>query len=366
MIFTKAFKKSPGPEPGSDLDLLLALLAAQSWPVEPEQIRPLAGDGSDRRFYRIGGARRAVAVLPSRTHPQAMAEARATYTIGCHLADRGVPVPQVLGHDRQNRIVLFEDVGDTHLHSLVVARRDFSEVQPLYLQAVDALLRLQINGVQGFDRRCCWDTPIYDMDLMLARESGYFLQAFCRDYLGKSVDEPALQQEFVRLARQAAGQGADFLLHRDFQSRNLMVHEGRVRIIDFQGARLGPLGYDLASLLIDPYASLTAAEQKVIFDSYVEQAAELLADFDAEHFRRGYIFLALQRNLQILGAFAFLSQRRGKPFFEHYIVPAAASLQLGLRDVSEQFPRLTGLVAEICDDLHEAASYAEGSDFPVD
>lgn len=366
MIFSKSSKKAAKSGEGSDLELLLALLAQESYGIDADQIRPLAGDGSDRRFYRVAGDCSCVAVFPSRAQPKAMAEARACYTIACHLADLGVPVPKVLGHDRQNRIILFEDVGDVHLHSLAVARRGFSEVQPFYLQAIDGLLKLQVDGVKGFDKRCCWDTVSYDMDLMLQRESGYFLQAFCKEYLGKMVDEHGLNQEFVQLARRAARERPDFLLHRDFQSRNLMVHEGQVRIIDFQGARLGPLAYDLASLLIDPYVSLSNDEQKLLFDYYLEQAARLIKDFDPDLFRRGYLYLTLQRNLQILGAFAFLSQQKGKSFFEQYILPAALSLHQRLQDVADRFPRLTVLVEEICGDLHEAAPYTKVSDFLAD
>ncbi len=359
MIFSKSLKETHGPGAERDLELILALLAEVPCRVDADQIRPLTGDGSDRRFYRVAGDCPCVAVFPARAHPRAMAEARSCYTIACHLADLGVPVPRVLGHDRQNRIILFEDVGDVHLHSLAVARQSFSEVQPFYLQAIDGLLKLQVEGVKGFDSRCCWDTPSYDMDLMLQRESGYFLQAFCREYLGRFVDEHGLNQEFVQLARRAARERPDFLLHRDFQSRNLMVHEGKVRIIDFQGARLGPLAYDLASLLIDPYASLSSKEQRVVFDYYVEQAVRLVPDFDPDQFRRGYTFLALQRNLQILGAFAFLSQQKGKIFFEKYIMPAASSLDERLHDVADRFPRLTELVGDICGDLHEAAPYTK-------
>ena len=200
------------------------------------------------------------------------------------------------------------------------------------------------------------------MDLMIKRESGYFLQAFCKEYLGKIVDEHALNQEFIQLAKRAAQERSDFLLHRDFQSRNLMVYEGKVRIIDFQGARLGPLAYDLASLLIDPYASLGVEEQEAVFNYYVEQASNILQGFDAEQFIRGYIFLALQRNLQILGAFAFLSQQKGKSFFEQYIIPATNSLQKRLSELADRFPHLNELVNVIQVDLHEAATYTKASD----
>ncbi len=362
MIFSKSHTNASLSETEQEKMRIQSLLASLSCQVTDDQIQPLSGDGSDRIFYRVSGDCPCVAVLPSPSHPQAMAEARASYTIACHLSDLDVPIPKVLGYDRTSRLILFEDVGDVHLHSLVVGRQSFNDISSFYEQAVDGLLQLQINGVKGFDKRCCWDTPQYDMDLMIQRESGYFLQAFCKEYLGKIVDEHVLNHEFIQLAKRAARERSDYLLHRDFQSRNLMVHEGKVRIIDFQGARLGPLAYDLASLLIDPYASLDAKEQETIFNYYTQQASNILADFDVEQFQQGYNFLAIQRNLQILGAFAFLSEQKGKSFFEQYIIPAASSLQKRVQTVADRFPRIVELVDEIQDDLHEAATFAKASD----
>ena len=134
-----------------------------------------------------------------------------------------------------------------------------------------------------------------------------------------------LEGEFHHLADRVEQEPSDFILHRDFQSRNLMVHEGKIRIIDFQGARLGPLGYDLASLLIDPYVSLPIEFQNDLLSCYLS-SLEKYIPIDFERFCKGYYFLALQRNLQILGAFSFLSQKRKKSFFIRYIKPAAESL----------------------------------------
>jgi len=104
-----------------------------------------------------------------------------------------------------------------------------------------------------------------------------------------------------------------------------MIKEGRLRVIDFQGARFGPLAYDLASLLIDPYTPLPEEEQASLLLLYLGKL-ERTHPAAAVDFVRQYHVLALQRNLQILGAFAFLSQRRGKTFFANYMAPAASSL----------------------------------------
>ncbi len=126
---------------------------------------------------------------------------------------------------------------------------------------------------------------------------------------------------------------SNFFLHRDFQCRNLMVHHNSVRFIDFQGGRLGPLAYDLASLLLDPYAGLPLSVQDHLTVVYLE-ALQQEIPYNPDQFRREYVFLALQRNLQILGAFAFLSQVRQKPFFAQFLRPALVSLS-GLLAKSE-------------------------------
>lgn len=330
---------------------ILALLAENRLVPEGEApigLEKLTGDGSDRLFYRINreGGSPLMAVFPSLSLDKGHEEAAASFRIGVHLHDQGVPVPEILAYDRKRALIVFEDLGDLHLHSLVERASDFSEVRDLYRQAIEALLRFQIRGREGFDTRYCWDTPRYDEQLMLERESGYFSTAFCQDYLGRINDDPSLDPDFIRLARRAARQRADFLLHRDFQSRNLMVKQNRIRIIDYQGARLGPLAYDLASLLIDPYAGLDEAARDELLDYYLERAADYI-ELNADRFREGYVYLALQRNLQILGAFAFLSQKRAKPFFEQFIPPALRSLATLLQGPrGGDFPALTGLVED--------------------
>jgi len=125
-----------------------------------------------------------------------------------------------------------------------------------------------------------------------------------------------------------------------------MLTEKGVRIIDFQGARLGPLGYDLASLLLDPYASLDAACREELQDYYLVTLSRYIT-LDPHSFYKGYYCLLLQRNLQILGAFAYLSQCRGKTFFRQFLAPALASLNAHLAArQGVDFPCLRALADE--------------------
>ncbi|MBU0966385.1 MAG: phosphotransferase [Proteobacteria bacterium] len=320
------------------------------------QLDRMSGDGSDRSFYRIRieAGRSLIGVFPSPTSARGMEEQAAAFRIGVHLHDKVVPVPEIAGYDKKNGLLLFEDLGNLHLQAVVREARLFAEVEPLYRQAIDGLIRFQLEGAQNFDTRFCWDTPRYDMPLMLSRESDYFRLSFCRDYMGRIADDPRLLLELQHIARRAALEPAWYLLHRDFQSRNLLVHGGKVHIIDYQGARLGPLGYDLASLLLDPYAGLSLESQDVLYGYYCDTISGLLS-LDQENFRAGYYCLALQRNLQILGAFAFLSQIKGKIFFEQFILPAAGSLKALLQDpLGREYLSLAGLVDELEEQLKKA------------
>lgn len=316
------------------------------------EMEVLSGDGSDRIFYRIRqDGRKYIAAFPSPTLAAGFAEQTSAFRIGMHLFDKNVAVPEIFAFDKEHGLLIFEDFGNVHLQSIVLDSHTVNEVESLYFQAIDSLIIFQLEGCKEFDTRFCWDTPCYDEQLMLERESGYFSRAFCHDYMGKILDAPYLSMEFKAIARRAAQEPAGYLLHRDFQSRNLMIHDGRVRIIDFQGARLGPLGYDLASLLLDPYAGLTDDLRETLLNYYIKYVSEKIS-LDHRQFLEGYYCLALQRNLQIIGAFAFLSQVKGKVFFEQYLFPAVHCLSELLKNPGEKkYPSLAALVEELAEEL---------------
>ncbi|MDO8945874.1 MAG: phosphotransferase [Desulfocapsaceae bacterium] len=308
-------------------------------PLASLVVQRLAGDGSSRQFLRVGrkdGEKICLAVVPAGRTDLDMLEARSARLIGVHLHDRGVRVPAQYGWDEEQGLLLFEDLGDVKLHDLVEQSRnqsgelDLHVLRSWYIQAVQQLAWMQIHGAVGFNCDWCWDTKEYDRPLMLGRESGYFLRAFWQELLGQEL-VPGIEEEFEWVATAASQAPVTFFLHRDFQSRNIMAQNGQLCFIDFQGGRMGPLGYDLASLLIDPYTALPASLQEELLGVYLD-AVMALHPVDARLFRQEYCFLALQRNLQIIGAFSFLSRVRGKAFFASFIVPSLVSLAERLRD----------------------------------
>jgi len=301
-------------------------LQQEQWQPDRVHLQAISPDGSQRQFIRLvgPGGRRLLIIKPPEGEGTGLHEAQSACSIGQHLYGRGIPVPEIYGFDSMNGQLFVEDLGDERLYDML---RQTSEEKRLYWykQVIAELVRMQIQGADDFSLSWCWDTPRYDKELMITRESGYFLQALCRDYFNLSFDRQRIEKECCLLADRASLAPADYFLHRDFQSRNIMVKDKKVRIIDFQGGRLGPLAYDLASLLIDPYMALSASLQQEVKKIYLRELQKFIS-YDGVQFEREYILLALQRNLQILGAFAFLSRQRGKIFFSRFIQPALLSL----------------------------------------
>ena len=295
----------------------------------------IESDGSTRRFWRVSrrGTSLCIIAAPAGTGEAELAESKAAWHIGNHLRAKGAPVPALYGWDGDSGLLLYEDLGDVRLHDLIGKANDEHSCKPVvdhYHEALDRLAAMQVKGGEEFDVAWCWDTPRYDVTLMRERESGYFLRAFWQGIIGEAVP-PGVEDEFQEIAVQAAKAPADFFLHRDFQSRNIMIKDERVRFIDFQGGRLGPLGYDAASLLIDPYAALTLAEQEDLLAVYLKALGAERPGAE-EDFMKFYRLLALQRNLQIVGAFSFLYRVRGKVFFAGFIEPSLVALRDRLAD----------------------------------
>ncbi|MDF1578894.1 MAG: phosphotransferase [Desulfobulbales bacterium] len=309
----------------------------------------LAGDGSERRFCRARqGHHSLILILANPADERGLAEARSAWLIGNHLRRCGVVVPEIFGYDSATGVIACEDLGDILLHDEISAGEWPEErLIGVYEEAVGLLAHMQVVGGNGFKAEWCWQTGVYDRRLMLARESGYFLESFCRGFLGIGALPAGLAGEFIELAESAAAAPAGFFLHRDFQSRNLMLHNGCLRVIDFQGGRFGPLGYDLASLLIDPYAALPAYVQERLVQKYMETLSGYSGVGGAFSIENYYL-LALQRNLQILGAFAFLSEVRRKVFFRGYLAPATLNLHRLLQEPGGRcFPVLRAFADEL-------------------
>ncbi len=231
------------------------------------------------------------------------------------LAGRGVRVPALLYDGQNEGVLLLEDLGDLTLLE-VAEKAARAEREALYTQAVDQLSVLQplpegaeAAGFVGARRR-------YDADL-LYWEFHHFLE-YGIEKKGIQVspdDRASLDAAFSTLSKRIAAMPR-VLVHRDYHSRNLMVHDGQLMVIDFQDALLGPAPYDLASLLRDSYIAVGEEIVDNLVERYRLRAAdEGLGKWGRDEFREWFDLVSLQRNLKAAGRFDYIDQVKGNPKF---------------------------------------------------
>ena len=320
-------------------------------PTDRVHREKLKGDGSQRQWYRLKAANQSIIMVDHGIRQSDMtSEVDSFVHLGRHLYRQGVPVPKIYYHDTFSGLVFLEDLGDHHLQQIARSKNS-STVIRLYKSVIEQLIKLSRRGADEFDPSWTYQTANYDQELILEKECRYFLEAFLNGHLQFKNRFEDFEADFIALANKTLAHPTSGFMHRDMQSRNIMIKDRGVYFIDFQGGRIGPIQYDLASLLIDPYVELP----HVIQDQLLDYSIEVLSaetDLESEKFRSCYHYCRLTRNLQILGAFAYLSGVKGKQRFEKYIPAAVRSLRssLGAGD-PEEFPSISAITRKICNQM---------------
>ena len=314
----------------------------------------LKGDGSERQWYRLGAGEHTLIMADHgiRKH-RSVTEVDAFVHIGRHLYRQEVPVPEIYFYDPFSGLVFLKDLGDVSLQQAAGSAANPKAVIRLYRMVIEQLVKLSLRGADGFNPAWTYQSARYNRELIIEKECRYFQEAFLQDYLGLPARFEDLAGDFESLARKALQFSQTGFMHRDMQSRNIMVKSNQIYFIDYQGGRFGPIQYDLASLLIDPYVELPLAIQTQLLDYCTDTLSQQTA-VNREEFRRCFSYCCLTRNLQILGAFAYLSKVKGKRYFEAYI-PAAFQSLISLLQAPglDEFPALTAAVAKARDLLQK-------------
>jgi aminoglycoside/choline kinase family phosphotransferase len=287
----------------------------------------MPGGGSDRVMTRIWPDDRVPEslVLVQNPNPQTFGgplnENHSFWYVGGLLQAAGERGPALIHAELEQGWYLVEDLGDTLLLTLVEeAGREDPRVETWMQEVLEILLDLQARLQDVFDPACVHALP-YDYELMTVWESGYFRERFLEGLLGLPLERAVFDAECADLARKAESATRWGVLFRDFQSTNVLRSDGRWRIIDFQGARLGPPQYDVASFVNDPYLHLPAATRQRLVERYAQQREERGLEA-AESFLALYPVVAAHRMMQALGAYGLLSKVKGKWWFLQH-VPAA-------------------------------------------
>ncbi|MGA1868962.1 MAG: phosphotransferase [bacterium] len=253
-----------------------------------------------------------------------------------------IPVPEILSYDLKRGCALFEDLGDIDLFTWFHRDKNREEILHMYRMILNRLISFQLIDPTGNKSLRSW---VFDYETFLW-ESEYFLNRFIKGYLNINVhSEGSLREEFKKLARKVDSY-PKIVIHRDFQSQNIMLRQGEIYFIDFQGARIGPPAYDAVSLIFDPYCPLEQDVEQELCEYYIKQL-ESKASYNTQQLRESLFYCRFQRHMQALGAYGYLSKIKGKEGFESFI-PRAVKLLLQEATIAEsQFPQLAELLSSL-------------------
>jgi len=279
------------------------------------RVVPLTGDASDRRYFRVLLPDSGSIVLS--LHAAAFEfDSLPFVNVARLLAEMPVPIPTVLGHADDLGVLALADLGDVTLQAHLGAASS-AEHAALYRQAVALIATLQRRGAELASPKYIPYGVAFDVD-KLTWELDFFIKHFIEAYRGVVIAPPVkeeLRKEFGVIIESLAAEPR-VLCHRDYHSRNLMLHADELYIIDFQDARMGPDTYDLVSLLRDSYVDLP---EKTVDELLAYYLALCGRTGEEREFRQRFDVMALQRNLKALGTFGYQTTARRNPVYIQYI-----------------------------------------------
>ncbi|MDF1739166.1 MAG: phosphotransferase [Verrucomicrobiales bacterium] len=292
--------------------------------------------GSGRIFVRVSGLPEGGAVI-AMFYLNDRADNKRFAPVTDFLNRHEIPAPEVIRRNDELNLLWVEDLGEIDLGTLEDS--DWDDVRaPAYREALKAVFRLHSILEAEAPEDLPELEPPFD-DALYTWEQEYFLEQYVARFLSPetasslaaSPEMKALRDELAKLPRS--------LLHRDFQSTNVMMPGGEAHLIDYQGLRWGVPEYDLASMVYDPYITFSETERDELVDYYFSLKEEAGHETSREAFQKRLNQCATQRLMQAMGAYGFLSEVKGKSEFLQHI-PAAAARLVALSEQDGGLPPL--------------------------
>jgi aminoglycoside/choline kinase family phosphotransferase len=303
------------------------------------RVVPLTGDASTRQYFRILRPDNPSVVLA--VYDTAFRFEELPFVNVCRLfTSIPLPIPAIAGHADDLGILILEDLGDVTLQAHL-GMTEPAEHDALYRQAVEFVFRMQRKGEELRSPEFISYGIAFDRDKLMW-ELNFFTKHFLEAYRGVALTSDvreAFDEEWLKIADELAGEPR-VLCHRDYHSRNLMLHDRRLYIIDFQDARMGPDTYDLASLLRDSYVDHTDAQVDELVRGYLKLGGASKSTPEAfAEYRRRFDLMSVQRNLKALGTFGHQTTSRSNPVYIQYIPRTLNYVRMNL----ERYPRFARL-----------------------
>jgi len=284
-------------------------------------ITPLPQSGSDREYYRVSSENRSAIGAYNPDHKENMA----FLSFSKHFYNKGLAVPKIYIEDTENNMYLLEDLGDITLFSYLSKKRTFDyfpgELIEVYRQIIAEIPKFQIVAAKDMDYSVCYPRASFDKQSMMW-DVNYFKYYFLK--LAKiPFDEQRLEDDFHTFTDYLLDVDRDYFLYRDFQSRNVMLVNGKPYFIDYQGGRRGALQYDLASLLYDGKADIPQDVRNLLLEYYIGEVSKYI-NIDKEKFVAQYYGYVIIRIMQAMGAYGFRGFYEKK---EHFLLSIPYALK---------------------------------------
>ncbi|MFW5805152.1 MAG: RapZ C-terminal domain-containing protein [Bacteroidales bacterium] len=316
---------------------------------QPEDIIPLPRSGSDRKYFRfeINGNAYLAATNPN------VPENKAFFEMTRHFRKEGIRIPELYAVSEDKTTYLLQDLGDRtlfqHLNDKRRGNDVHSETFDHYKKALRQLAYMQTTAASSYNYDYTWPVRKFNKQAVLW-DLNYFKYYYAK-LLNVDFNEYALEKDFHALADYLMQAPANYFMYRDFQSRNIMIHDNQVWFIDYQGGRQGALQYDVASLLWQARARLPGKTKNNLLISYLVDLSKHI-HIDEKAFMRYYHAFVLIRVLQTLGAYGYRGLHQQKRHFILSLPYAVDNLNAIRRefDIVSDYPELEKLIDRLLAD----------------
>lgn len=308
-----------------------------------EQDSQSLSGGSDRKNFRFKKDNKNYIA----THNLNVGENETFFYLSQKLQQLNAPTPLVIKTSQDGTTYIQEDLGDTTL--LNFRLNNGEKAMDYYKKTVSQLANIQIGLHQIMDYNKCFDFQSFD-DILVLRDLFYFKNYFL-DFSDIQYSQHSLLKEFKQLSKKIQTCNYQYFMFRDFQARNVMIHQKKPYFIDFQGGMKGAIAYDLVSILWQAKAQLTSKEKEELYETYTNRLKLLIPHkFDEIKFREDYQFCTMIRLMQVLGAYGKLGNILQKSHFKTSINLGLENLKLFNRCFNvDEFPYICGLFEKLSD-----------------